>query len=36
MLVPHRLVAYWEIEGRRVAYVDFQIETTAYDAPIRD
>jgi uncharacterized protein DUF6544 len=33
LLVPHRFIGYWHVEGRRVPYVDFELETPQYDPP---
>lgn len=32
LLVPHHFVGYWHVDGRRVPYVDFILETPEYDA----
>jgi hypothetical protein len=31
LLVPHHLVGYWHLDGERIPYVDFWIETPEYD-----
>jgi hypothetical protein len=31
LLVPHRFVGYWHVDGERVPYVDFSIDTPEYD-----
>lgn len=31
MLVPHRFLGYWHVEGRPIPYVDFQLEPPEYD-----
>jgi len=31
LLVPHRLVAHWHLDGRRVPYADFTVDTLEYD-----
>jgi hypothetical protein len=33
MWVPHRLVGYWDVEGQRLAYVDFRMDALEYDVP---
>lgn len=32
MLAPHRLVAYWHLDGQRIPYVRFLVEWLEYDA----
>ena len=34
MLVPHHFIGYWHVDGQRIAYVDFVLETPQYD--VRD
>jgi hypothetical protein len=31
LLVPHRFIGYWHIDGQRVPYADFLVETPEYD-----
>src|SRR5262249_26952957 len=31
MLVPHLFLGYWHVDGKRVPYVDFRLETPEYD-----
>jgi hypothetical protein len=31
MIVPHRFIGYWHVDGTRVPYVDFQLEPPEYD-----
>ena len=32
LLVPHRFVGYWHVDGQRIPYVDFLLEPPEYDA----
>jgi hypothetical protein len=31
LLVPHHFIGYWHVDGQRIAYVDFLLETPEYD-----
>jgi hypothetical protein len=31
LLIPHHFVGYWHVDGQRVPYVDFVLETPEYD-----
>lgn len=31
LLVPHHFIGYWHVDGQRIAYVDFILETPEYD-----
>jgi hypothetical protein len=31
LLVPHHFIGYWHVDGQRIAYVDFSLETPEYD-----
>jgi hypothetical protein len=31
MLVPHRLVAYWHVDGKRIPYARWDVELLEYD-----
>jgi hypothetical protein len=31
LLVPHHFIGYWHVDGRRIPYVDFLLETPEYD-----
>lgn len=31
-LVPHHFVGYWQLDGQRIAYVDFSLDPPEYDA----
>jgi uncharacterized protein DUF6544 len=33
LLVPHHFIGYWHVDGQRIAYVDFVLETPQYDVP---
>jgi Family of unknown function (DUF6544) len=34
MLVPHHFVGYWHVDGKRIPYVDFQLERPEYDVTV--
>lgn len=34
LLVPHHFIGYWHVDGQRIPYVDFTLETPEYD--VRD
>jgi hypothetical protein len=29
--VPHHFIGYWHVDGQRIPYVDFLIDTPEYD-----
>ena len=31
LLVPHRFTGYCHVDGERIAYADFQVQTLEYD-----
>ena len=32
LLVPHQVIAHWDVDGQRIPYARFQVERLEYDA----